>query len=162
MLDRFLDAQRGDYAAALAEVRRGRKTSHWMWYIFPQIAGLGQSSTARYYSIRDLEEAREYYAHPVLGQRLREISGALLALRGSDPVAVFGGIDSMKLKSSMTLFAVAAPDDPIFQQVLDMIAMIEDNRLQAHFFANKTAELIRRNFTQSFKALHVRLTFLAL
>lgn len=119
MLDRFLDAQRGDYAAALAEVRRGRKTSHWMWYIFPQIAGLGQSSTARYYSIRDLEEAREYYAHPVLGQRLREISGALLDLRGSDPVAVFGGIDSMKLKSSMTLFAVAAPDDPLFQQVLD-------------------------------------------
>ena len=119
MLDRFLDAQRGDYAAALAEVRRGRKTSHWMWYIFPQIAGLGQSSTARYYSIRDLEEAREYYAHPVLGQRLREISGALLELRGSDPVAVFGGIESMKLKSSMTLFAVAAPDDPLFQQVLD-------------------------------------------
>ena len=119
MLDRFLDAQRGDYAAALAEVRRGRKTSHWMWYIFPQIAGLGQSSTARDYSIRDLEEAREYYAHPVLGQRLREISGALLDLRGSDPVAVFGGIDSMKLKSSMTLFAVAAPDDPVFQQVLD-------------------------------------------
>ena len=119
MLDRFLDAQRGDYAAALAEVRRGRKTSHWMWYIFPQIAGLGQSSTARYYSIRDLEEAREYYAHPVLGQRLREISSALLELRGSDPVAVFGGIDSMKLKSSMTLFAVAAPDDPLFQQVLD-------------------------------------------
>ena len=119
MLDRFLDAQRGDYAAALAEVHRGRKTSHWMWYIFPQIAGLGQSSTARYYSIRDLEEAREYYAHPVLGQRLREISGVLLDLRGSDPVAVFGGIDSMKLKSSMTLFAVAAPDDPLFQQVLD-------------------------------------------
>ena len=119
MLDRFLSAQRGDYAVALAEVRRGRKTSHWMWYIFPQIVGLGQSSTARYYSIRDLEEAREYYAHPVLGQRLREISGALLGLRGSDPVAVFGGIDSMKLKSSMTLFAMAAPDDPIFQQVLD-------------------------------------------
>ena len=119
MLDRFLDAQRDDYAAALAEVRRGRKTSHWMWYIFPQIAGLGQSSTARYYSIRDLEEAREYYAHPVLGQRLREISGVLLDLRGSDPVAVFGGIDSMKLKSSMTLFAVAAPDDPLFRQVLD-------------------------------------------
>lgn len=119
MLDRFLEAQRGDYAAALAEVRRGRKTSHWMWYIFPQIAGLGQSSTARYYSIRDLEEAREYHAHPVLGQRLREISGVLLALRGSDPVAVFGGIDSMKLKSSMTLFSVAAPDDPVFQQVLD-------------------------------------------
>ena len=119
MLDRFLDAQRGDYAVALAEVRRGRKTSHWMWYIFPQIAGLGQSSTARYYSIRDLEEAREYYAHPVLGQRLREISGVLLELRGSDPVAVFGDIDSMKLKSSMTLFAMAAPDDPIFQQVLD-------------------------------------------
>ena len=119
MLDRFLDAQRGDYAAALAEVRRGRKTSHWMWYIFPQIAGLGQSSTARYYSIRDLEEAREYYAHPVLGQRLREISGVLLELRDSDPVAVFGGIDSMKLKSSMTLFAVAAPDDPLFRQVLD-------------------------------------------
>lgn len=129
MLDRFLDAQRGDYAAALAEVRRGRKTSHWMWYIFPQIAGLGQSSTARYYSIRDLEEAREYYAHPVLGQRLREISGALLDLRGSDPVAVFGGIDSMKLKSSMTLFAVAAPDDPLFQQVLDKYYGAEQDAL---------------------------------
>lgn len=119
MLDRFLEAQRGDYAAALAEVRRGRKTSHWMWYIFPQIAGLGQSSTARYYSIRDLEEAREYYAHPVLGQRLREITSVLLALRGSDPVAMFGGIDSMKLKSSMTLFTAVAPDDPLFRQVLD-------------------------------------------
>ncbi|MGN0981344.1 MAG: DUF1810 domain-containing protein [Candidatus Limivicinus sp.] len=119
MLDRFLEAQRGAYAAALAEVRRGRKTSHWMWYIFPQIAGLGQSATARYYSIRDLEEARAYYAHPVLGQRLREISSVLLELRGSDPVAVFGGIDSMKLKSSMTLFAMAAPHDPVFQQVLD-------------------------------------------
>lgn len=119
MLDRFLDAQRTDYAAALAEVRRGRKTSHWMWYIFPQIAGLGQSSTARYYSIRDISEAREYYAHPVLGRRLREISSVLLELKGSDPVAVFGGIDSMKLKSSMTLFAAAAPDDPLFPQVLD-------------------------------------------
>lgn len=118
MLDRFLDAQRTDYAAALSEIRRGRKTSHWMWYIFPQIAGLGQSSTARYYSIRDLAEAREYYAHPVLGHRLREISSVLLELTGSDPVAVFGGIDSMKLKSSMTLFAAAAPDDPIFSRVL--------------------------------------------
>jgi uncharacterized protein (DUF1810 family) len=119
MLDRFIDAQKNSYAVALAEIKRGRKSSHWMWYIFPQISGLGQSSTAIYYSIRDLNEAKEYYAHPVLGARLREISTVLLNLQGSDPVAVFGGIDSMKLKSSMTLFAVAAPEDKLFQQVLD-------------------------------------------
>jgi uncharacterized protein (DUF1810 family) len=119
MLDRFIDAQKNSYAVALAEIKRGRKSSHWMWYIFPQISGLGQSSTAIYYSIRDLNEAKEYYAHPVLGARLREISTVLLNLPGNDPVAVFGGIDSMKLKSSMTLFAVAAPEDKLFQQVLD-------------------------------------------
>jgi uncharacterized protein (DUF1810 family) len=119
MLDRFIDAQKNSYAVALAEIKRGRKSSHWMWYIFPQISGLGQSSTAIYYSIRDLNEAKEYYAHPVLGARLREISTVLLNLQGNDPVAVFGGIDSMKLKSSMTLFAVAAPEDKLFQQVLD-------------------------------------------
>jgi uncharacterized protein (DUF1810 family) len=119
MMDRFIDAQKNSYAVALAEIKRGRKSSHWMWYIFPQISGLGRSSTAIYYSIRDLNEAKEYYAHPVLGARLREISTVLLNLQGNDPVAVFGGIDSMKLKSSMTLFAVAAPEDKLFQQVLD-------------------------------------------
>lgn len=129
MLDRFIDAQKNSYAAALAEVRRGRKSSHWMWYIFPQIAGLGHSSTAQYYSIRDLKEAKEYYAHPVLGARLREISAALLALHGNDPVAVFGGIDSMKLKSSMTLFDAAAPEDSLFRQVLDKYYGGEKDRL---------------------------------
>lgn len=119
MLERFIDAQKSSYAAALAEIRRGRKSSHWMWYIFPQIAGLGHSSTAQYYSIHDLKEAKEYYAHPVLGARLREISSTLLELRGNDPVAVFGGIDSIKLKSSMTLFDAAAPEDPLFRQVLE-------------------------------------------
>lgn len=112
-LIRFVDAQDsgGAYAAALGELRRGRKTSHWMWFVFPQVAGLGRSETARRYAISDLTEARAYLGDPVLGQRLRECCEELLALPGSDPVAVFGHIDAVKLRSSMTLFAHAAEVD---------------------------------------------------
>lgn len=118
-LQRFLDAQDGSYPQALAELRRGRKTSHWIWWVFPQIAGLGQSPTSREYAVADLGEARDYVRHPVLGPRLREAAHLLLAAPGDDPVAILGGIDAVKVRSSMTLFAAADPDEPVFGQVLD-------------------------------------------
>ena len=117
-LNRFLTAQERSYATALAEIKAGRKRSHWMWYIFPQIAGLGMSSTAQYYSIQDRLEAEEYMSHPVLGARLLEISRALLALESSDASAVMGYPDDLKLRSCMTLFAQVS-DDPVFEAVLD-------------------------------------------
>lgn len=103
-LERFVTAQARDYEIALREVRAGCKRSHWMWYIFPQIQGLGRSETAQYYAIQSAEEAKAYLAHPILGMRLQEISIALLGLATSDPQAVFGYTDSLKLRSSMTLF----------------------------------------------------------
>jgi uncharacterized protein (DUF1810 family) len=117
-LDRFVSAQADSYEQALAELRRGRKTSHWMWWIFPQIAGLGRSDTARFYAIADAAEARAYLAHPVLGRRLIEASEAVLEAPGSAE-AIMGGIDAVKLKSSMTLFARAAEDPLPFRAVLD-------------------------------------------
>ena len=119
-LARFVEAQdgRGAYDAAVQELRSGRKTGHWMWFVLPQLAGLGRSATARHYAIRDADEARAYLAHPVLGPRLRECAQALLSLPTRDPVAVLGGIDAMKLRSSMTLFAAVAPDEPVFPRVL--------------------------------------------
>ena len=125
-LDRFLTAQRRDYAAALREIRSGRKRSHWIWYIFPQVAGLGMSSTSQYYAISGLDEARAYLREPTLrahlleiSSALLEISNALLALDESDPSVVFGFPDDLKLRSSITLFAAAAPDEPVFSAVLD-------------------------------------------
>lgn len=123
-LARFVEAQDsgGTYAAALAELRRGRKTSHWMWFVFPQISGLGRSEMAVRYAVSDLAEARAYLADPVLGQRLRECCVALLESPGSDPVAVLGGIDAVKLRSSMTLFGRAAEvelDRNLFREVLE-------------------------------------------
>ena len=123
-LQRFVDAQdaAGTYATALAELRRGRKTSHWMWFVFPQVAGLGQSPTAQYYGLRGLAEAQAYLAHPVLGPRIRECASTVAALETADPVGVFGGIDAVKLRSSMTLFGRAAEDDDsrrLFTDVLD-------------------------------------------
>ena len=118
-LERFLAAQDGGtYERVLAELRAGRKTSHWMWFVFPQLRGLGRSETARYYGLASLDEARAYLAHPVLGPRLRECADALLGLDGDDPVAVMGGVDALKLRSSMTLFARADPDDERFPAVL--------------------------------------------
>jgi uncharacterized protein (DUF1810 family) len=120
-LQRFVDAQDrgGTYDDALAELRDGRKTSHWMWFVFPQIAGLGSSPMAQRYAISSLDEARAYLAHPVLGDRLREAARALTGLDTRSPEEVMGGIDAMKLRSSMTLFARAAPDEALFAQVLD-------------------------------------------
>jgi len=118
-LSRFVDAQAHSYDTALREIRAGRKRSHWMWYIFPQLRGLGYSSTAQLYGIRDLDEARAYMAHPVLGPRLIEISEALLGLSTNDPGAVLGWPDDLKLCSCMTLFELAAPDQPVFGRVLE-------------------------------------------
>lgn len=117
-LERFLSAQAHSYDNALREIRAGRKRSHWMWYIFPQITGLGFSSTAQFYAIRDLNEAKAYISHPVLGARLLEISRALTQLPCSDPTAVMGYPDDLKLCSCMTLFELAG-DDPVFAEVLD-------------------------------------------
>lgn len=112
-LDRFVEAQAHAYADALAELRDGRKESHWMWFIFPQIAGLGTSPTSRFYAIASLDEARAYLAHPLLGARLRECTEAVLAHAGTRAEAIFGGIDAVKLRSSMTLFdRVAGGDNP--------------------------------------------------
>jgi uncharacterized protein (DUF1810 family) len=119
-LARFVSAQDegGTYERALAELRAGRKTSHWMWFVFPQIEGLGRSATAQAYAISSLAEARAYLGHPVLGPRLRECADALLSLDGSDPVAVMGPIDALKLRSSITLFSRADPDEERFPRVL--------------------------------------------
>jgi uncharacterized protein (DUF1810 family) len=118
-LERFVEAQEGVYPAALGELRRGRKASHWMWFVFPQLDGLGRSPTARHFGIAGIDEAKAYMAHPVLGPRLIECARALLDLETTDPVAIFGAIDAMKLRSSMTLFARADPANPLFQEVLD-------------------------------------------
>ena len=118
-LDRFLDAQRSTYAAALAELRAGAKRSHWMWFVFPQIAGLGRSAMARHYAIGSLAEARAYHAHPVLGRRLTECLDALAGLPDPDAERVFGVTDAMKLRSSLTLFALAVPADRQFPLALD-------------------------------------------
>lgn len=117
-LKRFLDAQDADYAAALQEIKTGRKRSHWMWYIFPQIAGLGMSGISRHYAIADLQEAKEYMENPLLKAHMLEICGALLQLEDKNADIIFGFPDNLKLKSSMTLFEAAAPEYPVFGEVL--------------------------------------------
>ena len=118
-VERFLDGQRFGYETALAEMKRGEKRNHWIWYIFPQVKGLGHSPNAQYYGIKDLEEAKAYLQHPVLGPRLREITRAVLSHKGEDIYDIMGSrIDAMKLKSSMTLFDLVAPDD-VFAEVID-------------------------------------------
>jgi len=120
-LARFVNAQDqgGTYQQALAELRRGRKTSHWMWFVFPQIAGLGSSPMARRYAISSLGEAAAYLAHPVLGHRLVDCARAVLQTDAARAEEIFGSIDAIKLRSSMTLFARADPDEPVFGQVLE-------------------------------------------
>ena len=117
-LARFVDAQATSWPTALAELRAGDKRSHWMWWIFPQIAGLGRSDTARHYAIGSLGEARAYLAHPLLGERLSEATAAVIAAPGSAE-AILGGIDAVKLRSSMTLFEAAADDPTPFRAALD-------------------------------------------
>ena len=120
-LTRFVVAQNqgGTYDRALAELTAGQKRSHWMWFVFPQLAGLGRSSIAREFAIAGPDEARDYLAHPVLGERLRACCRAVLSIEDSTAVDVFGPVDAMKLRSSVTLFAWVAPDEPVFAAVLD-------------------------------------------
>lgn len=117
-LDRFVEAQRGVYDRALIELRRGRKESHWMWFIFPQLRGLGSSANSHYYGIADTAEARAYLTHPVLGPRLRECAAVLLAVDGRSALEIFGTPDQLKLRSSMTLFAGVAEAGSVFDKVL--------------------------------------------
>ncbi|MGN6249419.1 MAG: DUF1810 domain-containing protein [Ginsengibacter sp.] len=118
-LQRFIDAQERDYQIALSEIQKGRKRSHWMWYIFPQIKGLGFSETSKFYAIKNIGEAEEFLADPVLGKRLIEISRELLKLKTNDANQIFGSPDDLKLKSSMTLFASVPNSDPVFESVLE-------------------------------------------
>ena len=134
-LDRFLEAQERMYEIALKEIKNGEKESHWMWYIFPQLRGLGKSRMAYVYGINGLEEAKAYLAHPVLSARLIEISEALLEHKGKDIEDILGDIDAMKLRSSMTLFALISENSPIFHQLLDCFY---DGKLDEH-----TLELVK-------------------
>jgi len=118
-LQRFIDAQESDYANALAEIKKGRKRTHWMWYIFPQILGLGFSEMSKRYAIKDLDEAEAYINHPILGQRLIEICSELLKLQSNNAHEIFGSPDDMKLRSSMTLFAALPDAYPVFKSVID-------------------------------------------
>jgi len=118
-LTRFLNAQNQMYLKALAEVRNGRKESHWMWFIFPQVKGLGFSETAKFYGIDDLEEATAYLNHPVLGKHLIEISETLFQISGKTATQIFGAPDDMKLRSSMTLFSKVKNANPIFNKILE-------------------------------------------
>lgn len=118
-LDRFLTAQEKKFPIALAEISGGRKQSHWMWYVFPQIAGLGISETSRFYALRDRSEAEEYIKHPVLGARLIEISKVVLGLKETNARTIFGSPDDLKLRSCMTLFAALKNSDEVFQKILD-------------------------------------------
>ena len=118
-LDRFVQAQEDDYDQALAEIRNGRKVSHWMWYVFPQFDGLGMSATSRRYAIRSVDEARAYLRHPVLGPRLTTCAQAVRGVSGRSAHDIFGSPDDMKLRSCATLFAHVSPEGSVFQQLLD-------------------------------------------
>lgn len=118
-LNRFIEAQNRDYDIALAEIRAGKKASHWMWYIFPQLKGLGRSSTSEYYGLSGIKEAQAYLSDPILKARLIEITDAVIAHKDKSAEEIFGGIDAKKLRSCMTLFSIAAPDIPVFEAVLE-------------------------------------------
>jgi uncharacterized protein (DUF1810 family) len=118
-LNRFIEAQQNIYPQVLEEIRSGRKSTHWMWFIFPQIEGLGHSSTAKYYSIKSIEEAKKYIGHPVLGKRLLECSNTLLNIDDKSANEIFGYPDDLKLRSSMTLFNFVAPQHKVFANVLE-------------------------------------------
>ncbi len=119
--DRFVDAQRLVYRSVLDELRRGRKSGHWMWFIFPQVAGLGSSEMSRFFAISSLDEARAYLAHPLLGPRLCECAAVVAATRGRTAEQIFGAVDAMKLRSCMTLFHRASADEPVFRHVLERL-----------------------------------------
>lgn len=135
-INRFLEPQRTAYAIALEEVQSGRKTGHWMWYVFPQLRGLGQSTSAWYYGIENLDEARIYLAHPLLGRRLREITQAILDLPETDIMKIFAWPDNMKFHSCMTLFAQVSEDD-LFVQALDKFFDGRENDLTLNLLRQK-------------------------
>ena len=135
-LERFVDAQTGNYAVALQELREGEKRSHWMWYIFPQVAGLGNSPMAKTYAIQSRAEAVAYLAHPILGDRLRECVAAVNRVQGSPATEIFGGIDAMKFRSSLTLFAQVADDRSLFEEALDKYYDGEMDRLTLSLLDN--------------------------
>ena len=135
-LNRFLQAQEGVYADALAELRAGRKTSHWMWFVFPQLDGLGRSQTARFFAVKSLAEARAYLAHPVLGTRLRQCTAAVLGVAGRTASEIFGYPDDLKFRSSMTLFERAAPDCDLFSDALDRFFEGRRDRLTQELLAD--------------------------
>jgi len=118
-LSRFVDVQNQSYSKALAEVKNGKKDTHWMWFIFPQLKGLGRTETAKFYGLSGIDEANNYLTHPVLGKHLIQISKALLDLKGLSANEIFGTPDDLKLRSCMTLFANAPDADPVFQKILD-------------------------------------------
>lgn len=128
-LDRFVQAQRDIFDVAIAEIHSGRKRSHWMWFVFPQLAGLGVSATPRRYAISSRAEAQAYLAHPVLGQRLRDSVGAVLAVEGPSALDIFGSPDDMKLRSCATLFAAVSPPGSPFERVLDRYFGGEPDRM---------------------------------
>ena len=140
-LERFVAAQEGVYEGALRELRQGRKTGHWIWFTFPQLAGLGRSEMSRFYGIESLAEARAYLDHPVLGARLRECVGAVLATSGRTAEEIFGSLDAMKVRSSMTLFHRAAPEVPLFREMLD--------RFYAGFTDDATDTLLRERLPKA-------------
>lgn len=117
-LGRFVTGQEENYSEALQQIQAGQKTSHWMWYVFPQFTGLGFSSTSQFYAIKSVDEAKAYLNHPILGPRLNECCQALLGLGNRSALAIFGSTDASKLRSSMTLFAAVSPEGSLFRQVL--------------------------------------------
>jgi uncharacterized protein (DUF1810 family) len=131
-LQRFIDAHKEDFQIALSEIKAGRKRSHWMWYIFPQIRGLGFSETSKYYAIQSIDEAKEFLNHPELGQNLISITSELLKLNNTDATSIFGKPDNMKLFSCMTLFSIISPENSIFKKVLDKFfnGQKDDNTIQ--------------------------------
>ncbi|WP_426671117.1 DUF1810 domain-containing protein [Mucilaginibacter sp. McL0603] len=139
-LNRFVDAQEAVFQTALSEIKNGRKQSHWMWYIFPQIEGLGFSEISRYYAIKGIKEAEEYIKHPVLGSRLIQICNELLKLNGNDAHKIFGSPDDLKLKSSITLFSSLPNANPVFQLVLD--------KFFNGIMDNKTLQIIDKQTTK--------------
>jgi uncharacterized protein (DUF1810 family) len=118
-LNRFIKAQDESYDEIIRELKNGEKVTHWMWYVFPQIAGLGQSATEKFYAIQDPSEAQAYLDHPVLGKRLLECTKIVMSLRGKSALAIFGDIDAMKFRSSMTLFISVAGSDSVFQEAIE-------------------------------------------
>ncbi|WP_316814520.1 DUF1810 domain-containing protein [Pedobacter nyackensis] len=139
-LNRFIDAQRNSYETALEEIKSGKKRSHWMWYIFPQLKGLGFSNISKQYAIKDQYEAEQYLSHPVLGSRLINICYALLKLKTRNIRSVFGTPDDLKLKSSMTLFASLRNSDPIFQQILDEFFQMQPDQQSLEILNKEKAQ----------------------